>query len=90
VDLLRGLVAESRVETSRIVEQFDVAGNIPSRVFPGRVLGPMYPLSLQRREERFRQSVVIADTGPPDRLANVEPTQNLSVLGGGVIASRSE
>jgi hypothetical protein len=38
VDLLRGLVTESRVETSRIVEQFYVAGNISPRVFPGRVL----------------------------------------------------
>ena len=71
VDLLRGPVLKPGVPTFGIVPEFDVPHNVPARVLPGRILGPVDALVLQRGEERLRHSIVVADAGAADRLAEL-------------------
>jgi hypothetical protein len=65
-DLVRGPIAESRVKTLPIVEDLDVPRNVPRGVFPRRIDGTMNTLVLQDPEERLRQSVVEARSGPAE------------------------
>src|SRR5437764_3391360 len=51
VDLVWGLVGECRVESFRIVSEFDVSRNVVDGVPAGRILGTMDPLVLQDGEE---------------------------------------
>src|SRR5438874_8250208 len=51
VDLVWGLVGECRVESFRIVSEFDVSRNVVDGVSAGRILGTMDPLVLQDGEE---------------------------------------
>ena len=57
VDLLRGLVAECRVQTLDIVAELDVPGNVFAGVLAGRVDGTVHPLNLHRGVERLRLGV---------------------------------
>ena len=66
-DFLRSPVAERRVETSPIIPELDVPGNILLRLLAGRVDGPVNPLDLNGRVERFRQRIVEADLSPNER-----------------------
>ena len=47
MNLLRGSVAERRVETLRIIAELDVPGHIFAGVFPCGVDGAMYSLDFQ-------------------------------------------
>jgi len=72
VDLLRGSVAERRVETFRIVAELDV----PRHIFPGmftcRIDRAVHPLNLQRGIEGFREGVIETRPGAPDRSEDTE------------------
>src|SRR5664279_2773512 len=48
VGFLRGPVTERGVKPSPIVAEFYVLHNVASRVFEGRILGPVHPLDFQR------------------------------------------
>ena len=72
VDLVRGLVAESRVETVSIVAQLDIARNVLAGVFTARVLGSVDELVFQYREERLGHGIVVAHSGAPDGLSKIE------------------
>jgi len=60
------------METSGIVSQLDVPSNIVDGVATGRVLRAMNPLILECTEERFGHRIIIAYTGPPNGLTNVQ------------------
>ncbi len=66
-DFVGGLVAECRVESLAIVEDFDVFGNGLAGLVSGWEDGAVDEFVLQRGEEGFRQCVVPADAGAADR-----------------------
>lgn len=72
VDLMRGLVSESRVETWSIITKLDVARNVCHGVSARGVHRAMNTFVLERPEERLGHSVIEADPGPPDGVPNVE------------------
>jgi len=79
-DLVWGPIVESRVKTLPIVEDLDVARNVPLGVPPCRVGGAMDTLVLQRPEKRLGQSIVVTNTGPAKRLPQIEPGEFLGEL----------
>jgi hypothetical protein len=67
--LLRGPVSDCGMKTLPIIAQLDVARDILMRCPACRVDGTVHLLDFQRTIERFCERVVIADSGPADRLA---------------------
>ena len=59
VDLLRSPVLKPGVPTLRIVPEFDILHNVTARVLPGRILGPVDTLVLQRSKERFGHCIIV-------------------------------
>ena len=74
-------VAECGVNSSLIVEQFDVAGNVLLRFLPCRIHDVMHSLVLQAGEKRFRQRIIPTLTGPPDRMPQPKPNQGRPIFG---------
>jgi hypothetical protein len=75
------------MKTSLIVAEFDVPGNILSRLLSRRVSCPVNTLDFQRGIERFRQAVVETYPGAAHSLADPQPVQDSSELAGSVIAA---
>jgi len=87
VDLLRGPVLKSGVPTPRIVPEFNIPHNVTARVLPGRILGPVNALVLQRREERLGHRIVVTDPGTAYGLPEAVLLQRRGELAGRVIAA---
>ena len=87
MDLLRGPVLKSGVPTSAIVPELDVPGNVTVCVRPGRILGTVNSLVLQDSEERFSHRVIVANSGPADRMPELMLLQRPGELAGRVIAA---
>jgi hypothetical protein len=60
------------MKTPPIIEDLDVPHNVPRGVFPTRINGAMNTLVLQGPKERLGQSIIEADSGPAQRLPQVE------------------
>src|SRR6266851_6080425 len=75
------------METSLIIAEFDPPRNIIPGLLPRRVGCPVNQLDFQRSVYRFGESVIVADSGPPDGLPYPEFPQRPGELGGGVVAS---
>jgi hypothetical protein len=72
VNLMRGLVFESRVKTLSSVAEFDVPGNICPGVLPGRINSAVNPLDFHGGVERLGKGVVETHSSGPDRSPDAE------------------
>lgn len=71
--------------TLRIVSQFDVPSNIAVRVCSRGVMSSVDSFVFECGEEGFCHCVVVADSGPSDRLSELVSLQHLSESGGRVV-----
>ncbi len=72
MDLLRGPIAERRVETLGIVAELNVACHVFAGVFARRVGGAVDAFDFQRGVEGLGQGVIETRPGPTDRPADIE------------------
>src|SRR6266568_3467955 len=86
-DFLRSPVTECRVKTSPIIAELDVARNVFRSLPACRIDGTVDQLDLDGAVHRFRQRVIVADSGAPDRLPDIQAIEHPGVLGRGIIAS---
>jgi hypothetical protein len=70
VGFLWGAVAEGRVEPFGIVAEFDVAYHILSCLVSGGIYGAIDPFNFQSGIKRFRERVIVTDTGSADGASN--------------------
>jgi hypothetical protein len=87
VDLVGGLVAESRVETLLIITEFDVTRNVGHGVSAGGVHCAVDAFVLEHAKERFGHGIIETDPGAPDGVSDVERFQDLSELPRHVVAA---
>ena len=87
MDFLRSSISQPGMDTTTVVSELDVPGDITSGMFTGRILRAMHTLNLQHSEERLRHRIIETDTGPPDRLDDLQRFERVSELLGRVVTS---
>ena len=75
------------MQPATIIEQFNVAGNLLPRDLTGWELLTVNELNFERTIRRFREGIVVTNTGPSHRLANIQALQHVRELVRGVITA---
>src|SRR5512135_691729 len=75
------------MKTHAIVPDLDVPGNIFTCLLPCRIHGTVHALDFQCRIERLSESIIEADAGAANRLADAQPIQDCGELGRSIVAA---
>ena len=86
-DFIWSSVPECGMEPALIIEQFDPPRNLSGGLVSCREIAPVDELHFHSTIRRFRQCVIIADTGTSDGTAKTESGKDVDILIRGVIAA---